>query len=273
MPITANPTPSPLNVRGLWVRFRAASGLFAPPARQTAVDHVDLDIEPGETLGLVGESGSGKSTLGRAILRLIPAEAGTVRYGGVDVLRARGTELLALRRRMQIIFQDPAGSLNPHLRVRDIVGEPMIVHGLARGRGERDRAVGELLERCGMQPAAASRYPGEFSGGQRQRIAIARALASGPSFVVCDEPTSALDVSVQAQILNLLADLQRDLGLSYLFISHDIGVIQHMSRRIAVMQAGRLVEVGARDDVLERPSHPYTRSLIAAVPHAAPAPA
>jgi ABC-type oligopeptide transport system ATPase subunit len=236
-----------------------------------AVDGVSFDVGRGETLGLVGESGCGKTTVGRAILRLIQPRSGTVRFDGVDVLSARGQDLRALRRQMQIIFQDPAGSLNPRMRIADIVGEPLAVHGLVEGRGQLRQKAEELLERCGMPRAAADRYPHEFSGGQRQRIGIARALALNPKFIVCDEPTSALDVSIQAQIINLLMDLQRDLGLSYLFISHDMNVIQHVCRRIAVMYKGRIVEMGDRDQILHAPRHEYTKALLSAVPVPDPA--
>jgi peptide/nickel transport system ATP-binding protein len=230
-----------------------------------AVDGVSFDIGRAETLGLVGESGSGKTTVGRAVLRLIEPTSGSVRFDGQDVLAAGGAPLRALRRQMQIIFQDPAGSLNPRMRIAEIVGEPLIVHGMAGGKDLR-RRVEELLVRCGMPAPAADRYPHEFSGGQRQRIGIARALALSPKFIVCDEPTSALDVSIQAQIINLLMDLQRDLGLSYLFISHDMNVIQHVCRRIAVMYQGQIVEAGERDQVLQDPQHPYTKKLLSAVP-------
>jgi ABC-type oligopeptide transport system ATPase subunit len=235
-----------------------------------AVDGVSFTIGRGETLGLVGESGCGKTTVGRAILRLIPPTSGAVEFDGRDVLAARGTELKALRRQMQIIFQDPAGSLNPRMRIAAIVGEPLVVHGLVRSRDELRQKAEELLVRCGMPRTAADRYPHEFSGGQRQRIGIARALALHPRFIVCDEPTSALDVSIQAQIINLLSDLQSEFGLSYLFISHDMAVMQHVCRRIAVMYKGKIVEEGTREEILERPRHAYTQSLLSAVPEADP---
>ena len=235
-----------------------------------AVDGVSFHIDTGETLGLVGESGCGKTTVGRSILKLIPPTSGQVLFDGRDVLAARGPALKRLRREMQIIFQDPAGSLNPRMRIAGIVGEPLVVHGLIRSRDELRARVESLLERCGMPRAAADRYPHEFSGGQRQRIGIARALALNPSFIVCDEPTSALDVSIQAQILNLLKDLQRDFGLSYLFISHDMAVIQHVCRRIAVMYKGKIVEEGPREQILGDPKHDYTKSLLSAVPEPDP---
>jgi len=228
-----------------------------------AVDGVDFQIETGETLGLVGESGCGKTTVGRSVLRLIPATGGRICFDGTDVLAASGGALRALRRRMQIVFQDPGGSLNPRMRVGDIVGEPLRVHGVVANKAELRARVDGLLERCGMPKAAAGRYPHEFSGGQKQRIGIARALALEPAFIVCDEPTSALDVSIQAQILNLLKDLQHDLGLSYLFISHDIAVIQHMCDRIAVMNHSQILEVLATSELeANEPRHPYTQALI-----------
>ncbi len=249
-----------LAVRDLSVQFPARGG----PVR--AVDGVAFDLALGQTLGLVGESGSGKTTLGRAVLRLIEPVSGEIRFDGQDLRVARGARLRALRRRMQIIFQDPAASLNPRMRVLDLVAEPLRIHGLVRTRGDASRAVGELLERCGMPPASADRYPHQFSGGQRQRIAIARALALRPSLIVCDEPTSALDVSVQAQIINLLQDLQDELGLAYLFISHDMAVVSHICHRIAVMKDGRIVESGDKRQIIHEPGHPYTRALLAAVP-------
>lgn len=260
-----------LEVRDLRVEFAPRRGLLRSSGTPViAVDGVSLDVAPGQTLGLVGESGSGKSTVGRAILRLIEPTAGAVRFGGMDVTRASPRELLGLRRRMQIVFQDPGGSLNPRMKIGAIMAEPLTFHGLARGKDAVAGRVAELLERCGMPGDAVSRYPHEFSGGQRQRLAIARALAVEPRFIVLDEPTSALDVSIQAQILNLLSDLQRDLGLSYLFISHDIAVVQHMCREIAVMRRGRIVESGPTDRVLSAPAHEYTRALLAAVPIADP---
>jgi oligopeptide transport system ATP-binding protein len=234
-----------------------------------AVDGVTFYLRKGETLGLVGESGCGKTTVGRTILRLLPATEGKVLFDGKNVFEQPSTSMRALRRQMQIIFQDPGGSLNPRMRVGHIVGEPLAVHGLAAGDELRHR-VESLLERCGLWKGAADRYPHEFSGGQRQRIGIARALALQPRLIVCDEPTSALDVSIQSQILNLLADLQDEFGLAYLFISHDMAVIHHVCDRIAVMWNGQIVEEGSRDDVIERPQHEYTRALLSAVPEADP---
>jgi len=234
-----------------------------------AVDGVSFEIRPGETLGLVGESGCGKTTVGRSVLRLLPISGGRVLFEGQDVFAQPRSALRGLRRRMQMIFQDPGGSLNPRMRVGRIIGEPLEVHGIARGAALRHR-VEELLERCGLWKDAAERYPHEFSGGQRQRIVIARALALNPRLVVCDEPTSALDVSVQSQILNLLKQLQRDLGLAYLFISHDMAVVNHVCDRIAVMFDGRIVECGDRDQIIRDPQEEYTRTLLSAVPEANP---
>ncbi len=235
-----------------------------------AVDGVSFNIGKGQTLGLVGESGCGKTTVGRTLLRLIPATEGTVTFEGRNVLEANAKEMRRLRQQMQIIFQDPAGSLNPRMRISAIVGEPLEVHGLIKDKAELRHRVEELLERCGMPKAAADRYPHEFSGGQRQRIGIARALALDPKFIVCDEPTSALDVSIQAQIINLLTDLQSEFGLSYLFISHDMAVIQHVCKEIAVMYRGKIVEHGQREQILGEPRHDYTRSLLSAVPEPDP---
>jgi ABC-type glutathione transport system ATPase component len=229
---------------------------FGPGARR-AVDGVSLQLEAGRTLGLVGESGSGKSTLSRVVMGLLRPASGRVLIDGLDVHASRGAAMRSIRRRAQMIFQDPAGSLNPRLRVRDIVAEPLVVHGLAW----KDR-VGELLEECGMPASSMDRFPHEFSGGQRQRIAIARALALRPALVICDEPTSALDVSVQAQILNLLQDLQRSRGMAYLFITHDLGVVSHMADRVAVMREGRIVEEGDASRMLRSPAHEYTRTLL-----------
>ena len=234
-----------------------------------AVDGVSFRLAKGETLGLVGESGCGKTTVGRTLLRLIPATSGRVVYKGESVFDQPAAEMRRLRREMQIIFQDPAGSLNPRMRVASIVGEPLEVHGLAKGEELRDR-VENLLVRCGLWKSAADRYPHEFSGGQRQRIGIARALALEPRLIVCDEPTSALDVSIQSQILNLLKDLQDEFGLSYLFISHDMAVIHHICDRVAVMYDGKIVEEGDREEIIERPKHPYTQALLSAVPEANP---
>ncbi len=236
--------------------------------RRRAVDDVSLQLRAGETLGLVGESGCGKTTVGRLILRLVPASAGSVRYDGREVFELRARVLRALRRGMQMVFQDPGGSLNPMRRVGRTVAEPLIVHRVARGAEARRRA-GALLERCGLA-GMADRYPHELSGGQRQRVAIARALALEPKLLICDEPTSALDVSIQAAVLNLLMDLRAERGLAYLFISHDLAVVGHVCDRIAVMHQGRIVEEGERDRVLGEPRHDHTRALLAAVPGSRP---
>ena len=246
---------------------RHLSKTYAAPGGRTvqAVSDVSLDLAPGEVLGIVGESGCGKSTLGRAILRLIEPSAGTVRFDGQDFTALRGAALKAARARAQIIFQDPFGSLNPRHSVGHILAEPLIVHG--RGdRAARAARVAELLALVGLPPDAAARYPHEFSGGQRQRIAIARALALDPALIVADEAVSALDVSIQSQIINLIAGLRRRFGLSILFISHDLSVIRHVSDRIAVMYLGRIVETGPAAQVMEAPRHPYTQALLSAIP-------
>ncbi|TVQ31363.1 MAG: ABC transporter ATP-binding protein [Phycisphaeraceae bacterium] len=264
-------SPPILEVNGLKVHFPVRSGVLQRVTGWVkAVDGVDFHVREGETLGLVGESGCGKTTLGRAVLRLIPPTAGEVRYRGNNLLTAGGAEMKRLRQEMQIIFQDPAGSLNPRMRIASIVSEPLRVHGVCNDKDELRERVQTLLERCGMPRNCVDRYPHEFSGGQRQRIGIARALALSPKFIVCDEPTSALDVSVQSQILNLLRDLQGEFGMSYLFISHDMAVIQHMCDRIAVMLGGKIVEEGPRERILQEPQKDYTKALLSAVPVADP---
>jgi oligopeptide transport system ATP-binding protein len=247
--------------------FPAGSdGLFARRALTVkAVQHVDLGILAGETVGLVGESGSGKSTLGRLIIKLLEPTSGRVLFDTKDLSKLGRAELRNLRREMQIVFQDPYASLNPRMRVRSIVGEGITIHRLARG-AEKEARIVELLRMVGLDADALNRYPQEFSGGQRQRIGIARALAVGPRFVVLDEPVSALDVSIQAQIINLLQDLQERLKLTYLFIAHDLRVVEHISRRVAIMYLGKIVELAGRDDIYANPLHPYTRALLSAIP-------
>jgi oligopeptide transport system ATP-binding protein len=230
-----------------------------------AVDGITFDIIRGETLGLVGESGCGKSTTGRAILQLYRPTAGEVYFEGESLTTIKGEQLRRMRRRMQMIFQDPYASVNPRMTVGDIIREPLLVHGLAKSRERRDR-VQELLRVVGLNPYFVNRYPHEFSGGQRQRIGVARALAVNPDFIICDEPISALDVSIQAQIINLLEDLQAEFNLTYLFIAHDLSVVRHISDRIAVMYLGKIVELTGRQELYENPLHPYTQALLSAVP-------
>ncbi|MEI9941062.1 MAG: ABC transporter ATP-binding protein [Pseudomonadota bacterium] len=266
--VTAHVAPAAalVEVSGLRKYFPVTGGLFGGVVNQVrAVEDVAFEIQRGETLGLVGESGCGKTTVGRLVLRLLEPTAGSVRFAGRDLSTLGGSELRQMRRRMQIVFQDPYSSLNPRRTVGDAIGEPLFVHGLAKG-AEIDRRVSQLLERVGLPGSYRSRYPHEFSGGQRQRVCIARALALAPEFIVCDEAVSALDISIQAQILNLLADLQEALGLTYLFISHNLNVVQHIADRIAVMYLGKLVEVAPADDLFRAPQHPYTRALISANP-------
>ena len=263
-----NITPMPLlEIRNLTKTFPLGESVFGGGAKGEvrAVDDVSFNIEPGETLGLVGESGSGKSTLGRLILRLIEPTSGSILYQGNDLLAASRGEMRRMRRDMQIIFQDPFGSLDPRMRVEEIIAEPLVIHGSKTEGGIRPR-VTDLLRAVGLDESILRRYPHEFSGGQRQRIGIARALALRPKFIVADEPVSALDVSVGAQIVNLLAQLQREFGLTYLFISHSMPVVRYLSTRIAVMNRGKLVEIGSTEQVTERPAHPYTAKLLAATP-------
>ncbi len=253
-------------VEGISKYFPVRTGFFSPPDLLRAVDHVSLRVRKREVLGLVGESGSGKSTLGRLFLRLYEPTAGKVVFDGKDLSRITAAELRALRRRMQMIFQDPYSSLNPRMRIREIVAEGIQIHKLAKTKREETERVAALLTKVGLTPDVMDRLPHEFSGGQRQRVGIARALAVDPDFIVCDEPVSALDVSVQAQVVNLLSDLRENLGLSYLFISHDLRVVQHLCDRVAVMYLGRVVELAPRDELFEHPRHPYTDVLMNAVP-------
>jgi oligopeptide/dipeptide ABC transporter ATP-binding protein len=255
---------------GVAPHLRLWRAISRMPATVRAVTSVDLEIRRGETLGLVGESGCGKSTLGRTILRLLEPTAGRIVFDTTDLTRMSQRELRPLRRHMQMIFQDPYASLNPRMTVEATITEPLVIHRLAGSASERTQRVHELLARVGLRPDAARRYPHEFSGGQRQRIGIARALACEPQFVVCDEPISALDVSIQAQIVNLLEDLQRAEQLTYLFISHDLKIVQHISDRVAVMYLGRIVELADAETLYRTPKHPYTHALLSAVPRIDP---
>ncbi len=258
-----------VEVRRLTKHFDRGGGLFAAKAIVRAVDDVSFDIEEGETFGIVGESGSGKSTTGRCMLRLIEPTSGEVRFRGDDVLSFDRTRLRAARREMQMVFQDPYASLNPRMRVGDIVEEPLFIHRIG-SRLERRDQVAELLRLVGLDPLHVRRYPHEFSGGQRQRIGLARALALRPSFIIADEPVSALDVSIQAQVVNLLLDLQEQLKLTYLFIAHDLRLVRHICSRTAVMYLGRIVESGRTDSIFANPQHPYTRALLSAIPATKP---
>ena len=256
-----------LEVRDVRVHFAQPRGFLRRGAATVkAVDGVSFGIGEGETVGLVGESGCGKSTLGRAILRLIEPTSGEVKFAGTNLLALDRRQLRSKRRELQIVFQDPYSSLNPRMTVAQIIGEALDIHGLAADGAARRKRIAELLEQVGLNAAHAERYPHEFSGGQRQRIGIARALAVSPKLIICDEPVSALDVSVQAQVVNLLQDLQAQLGLTYLFIAHDLAVVEHISQRVLVMYLGRIVESGAAEAVIRNPRHPYTKALIAAVP-------
>ena len=264
--VTAHDPANIIEVDHLKVHFPIRGGLFRNvQGTVKAVDDVTLEVRRGETLGLVGESGCGKSTIGRAMIYLRQPTGGTVRFDGIDLGTLSKSELRKMRRRMQIIFQDPYGSLDPRFTVASTIAEPLQTHGLASGSEMSDR-IADLLRLVGLDPTYVNRYPHEFSGGQRQRIGVARALAVEPEFIVCDEPISALDVSIQAQVLNLLGDLKKRLGLTYLFVAHDLSVVKHISDRVAVMYLGRIVEVGPPDILYQQPGHPYTRALLSAVP-------
>jgi oligopeptide/dipeptide ABC transporter ATP-binding protein len=241
------------------------TGMFRPKGYVHAVDGVSLTVTRGTTFGIVGETGCGKSTLARCIARLHDVTAGRISYEGQDITQLSAAKMRPLRREIQMIFQDPYGSLNPRRRVGSIIGDPFAIHGTAKG-AERKRRVQELMERVGLNPEHYNRFPAEFSGGQRQRIGVARALAFRPKLIICDEPVSALDVSIQAQVINLLADLQQDFGLTYVFIAHDLSVVRHVSDKIAVMYLGRMTEIAAADALFTKPRHPYTGALLSAVP-------
>ncbi|MCR5448164.1 MAG: dipeptide ABC transporter ATP-binding protein [Solobacterium sp.] len=255
-----------LSVSHLKTYFDVTKGLFTKKQIVKAVDDVSFDIMPNETFGLVGESGCGKTTLGRTIVKLYEPTDGSITFEGQDIAKIKGAELKAYRKNMQMIFQDPYASLNPRMTVGEIIKEPMIIHNIYDTDAEREARVVELLKIVGLKPDHIRRYPAEFSGGQRQRIGIARALAVDPKFIVCDEPISALDVSIQAQVVNLLKNIQKELGLSYLFIAHDLSMVKHISDRIGVMYLGHMVEMGPGNDVYHRPLHPYTTALLSAIP-------
>lgn len=255
-----------LKVTDLKVHFPVAGGVFSKKQVVKAVDGLNFEIMPGETFGLVGESGCGKSTTGRAIVKIYNPTEGKVEFNGEDITKIKGKELSQFRKNVQMIFQDPYASLNPRMTVGEIIREPMDIHNIYSTKKERENRVRELLEIVGLKPDHIRRYPHEFSGGQRQRIGIARTLALNPKFIVCDEPISALDVSIQAQVINLLENIQKKMGISYLFIAHDLSMVKHISDRIGVMYLGNMVEIGEADDVYNSPLHPYTQALLSAVP-------
>jgi len=261
-----------LQVRSLKKYFPIRRGIFSAVSGWVkAVDGVSLHLAPGETLALVGESGSGKTTTGRCILRLLEPTSGSVTFDGVDLLSLPPRAMRRMRRQIQVVFQDPYASLNPRMRIRTIIREPLDIHRIGAGRKERDEMVAALLRRVGLDPSMRDRYPHEFSGGQRQRIGVARALALKPRLIVADEPVSALDVSVQAQVINLLIDLQEEFGIAYLFIAHDLAVVERIADRVAVMYLGQIVEVATREEIFRNPLHPYTRALLQAIPIPDPA--
>ncbi len=264
--MTVNKNENFIEVRNLKKYFTKKSGLWGQHEQYVkAVDNVSLYIKKGETLGLVGESGCGKSTTGRTLMKLYQPTAGQILFDGVDIAGFKEKQMMPYRKRMQMVFQDPYASLNSRMTIADIIGEAIDTHHLAKGKEKNDR-IHSLLERVGLMRDHASRYPHEFSGGQRQRIGIARALAVQPEFVICDEPISALDVSIQAQVVNMLEDLQEEMGLTYLFIAHDLSMVKHISNRIGVMYLGQMVEIGESDELYRHPAHPYTKALLSAIP-------